>query len=43
VNAELVDAMNDLGCTAGCTGATATTALQATCSAALSSAAVTIN
>jgi hypothetical protein len=43
VNAELVDEMNDLGCTAGCTGATATTALQATCSAALSSAAVTIN
>ena len=35
--------MNDLGCTAGCTAATATTALQATCAAALSSAAVTIN
>jgi hypothetical protein len=35
--------MNDLGCTAGCTAATARTALQATCAAALSSAAVTIN
>jgi len=43
VNAELVDELNDLGCTNGCTGATATTALQATCAAALSSAAVTIN
>jgi hypothetical protein len=40
---ELVDAMNDLGCTNGCTGTTAQTALQATCAAALSSAAVTIN
>ncbi len=40
---ELVDVMNDLGCTAGCTAATAQTALQATCAAALSSAAVTIN
>jgi hypothetical protein len=43
VTAELVDAMNDLGCTNGCTDATARTALQATCAAALSSAAVTIN
>jgi hypothetical protein len=43
VSAELVDVMNDLGCTAGCTAATARTALQATCAAALSSAAVTIN
>jgi len=41
--AELVDVMNDLGCTNGCTGATAATALQATCAAALSSAAVTVN
>jgi len=40
---ELVDMMNDLGCTNGCTGATAQTALQATCAATLSSAAVTIN
>jgi hypothetical protein len=40
---ELVDVMNDLGCTAGCTAATARTALQATCAAALSSAAVTLN
>ena len=43
VSTELVDVMNDLGCTAGCTAATARTALQATCAAALSSAAVTIN
>lgn len=40
---ELVDLMNDLGCTNGCTGVTAQTALQATCAATLSSAAVTIN
>jgi hypothetical protein len=43
VQTELVDVMNDLGCTNGCTGATATTALQATCAAALSSAAVSVN
>jgi hypothetical protein len=43
VSTELVDVMNDLGCSAGCTAATARTALQATCAAALSSAAVTIN
>lgn len=43
VATELVDVMNDLGCSAGCTGATASTALRATCAAALSSAAVTIN
>jgi hypothetical protein len=43
VTTEVVDAMNDLGCTNGCTGATATTALQATCAGVLSSAAVTIN
>jgi hypothetical protein len=43
VRAELVDVMNDLGCTNGCTGTTAQTALQATCAGALSSAAVTIN
>jgi hypothetical protein len=40
---ELVRVMNDLGCVNGCTGATAATALQATCAAVLSSAAVTIN
>jgi hypothetical protein len=43
VHAELVKMMNDLGCTNGCTGATAQTALQATCAATLSSAAVTLN
>jgi hypothetical protein len=43
VRTELVDVMNDLGCTNGCTGATAQTALQATCAATLSSAAVTVN
>jgi hypothetical protein len=43
VRAELVDMMNDLGCTNGCTGTTAQTALQATCAAALASAGVTIN
>jgi hypothetical protein len=43
VRTELVAMMNDLGCTNGCTGATAQTALQATCAATLSSAAVTIN
>jgi hypothetical protein len=40
---EVVDVMNDLGCANGCTGATAATALQATCAAVLSSAALTIN
>ena len=40
---ELVKMMNDLGCTNGCTGTTAQTALQATCAATLSSAAVTLN
>jgi hypothetical protein len=43
VATELVDVMNDLGCSAGCTAATARTALQATCAAALASAAVTVN
>jgi hypothetical protein len=43
VRTELVDVMNDLGCTNGCTGATAQTALQATCAATLASAAVTVN
>jgi hypothetical protein len=43
VRTELVDVMNDLGCTNGCTGTTALTALQATCAATLSSAAVTVN
>jgi len=43
VHTELVKMMNDLGCTNGCTGTTAQTALQATCAATLSSAAVTLN
>ena len=43
VHTELVEMMNDLGCTNGCTGTTAQTALQATCAATLSSAAVTLN
>jgi hypothetical protein len=43
VRTELVDVMNDLGCTNGCTGATAQTALQATCAATLASAAETVN
>jgi hypothetical protein len=43
VHTELVKVMNDLGCTNGCTGTTAQTALQATCAATLSSAAVTLN
>jgi Concanavalin A-like lectin/glucanases superfamily len=40
---EIVRMIDDLGCAAGCTGATAQTALQATCAATLSSGAVTFN
>jgi len=43
VTAEIVRAIDDLGCAGGCTGATARTALQATCAAVLSSGAVTVN
>jgi hypothetical protein len=39
----IVGVLDDLGCTNGCTGATAQTALHASCAAALSSGAVTIN
>ena len=42
-SAGIVSLMDTLGCTNGCTGATATTALQASCAAVLSSGAVTIN
>ena len=43
VTVELVRMIDDLGCPNGCNGATAETALQATCAAVLSSAAVTVN
>jgi hypothetical protein len=43
VTVELVRMIDDLGCPNGCTGTTAETALQATCAAVLSSAAVTVN
>ena len=43
VTLELVRMIDDLGCPNGCNGATAETALQATCTAVLSSAAVTVN
>ena len=43
VTTELVSVIDDLGCAGGCTGATAEVALQASCSAVLSSAAVTVN
>ena len=43
VNAEIVRTIDDLGCANGCTGAEAETVLQATCTAVLSSAAVTLN
>ncbi len=43
VTTEIVSVIDDLGCAGGCTGATAETALQATCGAVLSSAAVTVN
>lgn len=39
----IVGVIDDLGCANGCTGATAETALHASCAAALSSGAVTIN
>ncbi|MEO8465206.1 MAG: LamG domain-containing protein [Gammaproteobacteria bacterium] len=42
-SAGVVSLMDGLGCTNGCTGATATTALQASCAAVLSSGAVTLN
>jgi Concanavalin A-like lectin/glucanases superfamily len=42
-SAELVGVFDDLGCTNGCTGATAQTALNAACAAVLASGAVTIN
>jgi hypothetical protein len=40
---EIVGVIDDLGCTNGCTGTQAATALHASCAAALSSGAVTIN
>jgi hypothetical protein len=43
VTTEIVRVIDDLGCTDGCNGATAQIALQATCAAVLSSAAVTVN
>ena len=43
VTTEIVRTIDDLGCAAGCNGATAQTALQATCAAVLSSGAVTVN
>lgn len=43
VAAEVVRMIDDLGCAAGCNGAEAETVLQATCSAVLSSSAVTLN
>lgn len=42
-SAAIVGVIDGLGCVNGCTGATAETALQASCAAALSSGAVTIN
>ncbi|HMB72072.1 MAG TPA: LamG domain-containing protein [Gammaproteobacteria bacterium] len=39
----IVGVIDDLGCAGGCTGATAATALQASCAAVLASGAVTIN
>lgn len=43
VTTEIVRMIDDLGCANGCTGATAEIALQASCAAVLSSAAVTVN
>ena len=43
VSAEIVRTIDDLGCANGCNGAEAETVLQATCTAVLSSAAVTLN
>jgi len=43
VTNEIVSVIDDLGCAAGCNGATAELALQASCAAVLSSAALTVN
>ena len=43
VTTEIVRTIDDLNCAGGCNGATARTALQATCTAVLSSGAVTLN
>ena len=43
VTAEIVRTIDDLGCAGGCNGATAQTALQASCTAVLSSGAVMVN
>ena len=43
VTTEIVRTIDDLDCAGGCSGATAQTALQATCTAVLSSGAVTVN
>ena len=43
VTTEVVSMIDDLGCAGGCNGATAETALHATCTAVLSSAAMTLN
>ena len=43
VTTEIVSVIDDLGCAGGCNGATAETALQASCAAVLSSAAITVN
>jgi hypothetical protein len=43
VTTEIVSVIDDLECANGCTGATAELALQASCAAVLSSAAVTVN
>jgi hypothetical protein len=43
VTTEIVSVIDDLGCAAGCNGATAEVALQVSCAAVLSSAALTVN
>ena len=43
VTTAIVGVIDDLGCAAGCNGATAETTLQASCAAVLSSAALTVN
>lgn len=43
VTAEIVSVIDDLDCAAGCNGVTAQVALQASCAAVLSSAALTVN
>ena len=43
VTSEIVSVIDDLDCAGGCNGATAELALQASCAAVLSSAAVTVN